>query len=109
MCDQQPLPTLVLEDIRNEGLEADSLGVLAQQFDLFHADRPCSMSVDADMRVIHGNGDAIELAKPHLPGLADAVPADHDHRAERPDEGGVGLVRPDFVHRVDVARSDGGG
>ena len=107
--DQEPPPTLVLEDIRDEGVEADGLAVLAQEFDLFHADRPCRMSVDADVRLIHGNGDAIELAKPQLPGLAHTVPADHDHRAERPDERGIALVRPHLVHRVDIARSDGGG
>ena len=67
------------------------------------------MSVDADKGVILGNGDAVELAKPHLPGLTDAIPADHDHRAERPDERGIGLVCPHLVHRIDVARFDGGG
>jgi hypothetical protein len=105
---QKPLPAFVLENVGHEGIEAYGLAVLTQQLDPFHAYGPCRLSIDANVRLVHRNGDAIELAKTHLPGLAHTFPADHDRGAQRTDERGVALVCPHLVHRVDVTRADRG-
>ena len=86
MRDQQPLPALIFENVRDEGVETYGFTVLAQKFDPFHANRPCCLSVDADMRLVCGNRDPVELAKAHLPSFAYAVPTNHDRGAQRADE-----------------------
>jgi hypothetical protein len=98
----------VLENVRNEGIEAYRLAVFAQQFDLFRPHGPSCLSVNADVRFVCRNRDAIELAKAHLPGLTYAAPADHHRGTQRADERGIVLVCPHCVHSVDVTYDDRG-
>src|SRR6266566_7099605 len=108
MGHQKPLPAHFLENVRNEGIEAYRLAILAQQFDLFHSDGPGCFPVNANVWCFRRDGDAIELTKAHLPGLAYAAPADHHRGTQRADERGIALVCPHRVHSVDVTCDDRG-
>src|SRR5262245_41779670 len=65
-----------------------------------HATFPLVRTWDSAKEIV----TRVELAEAHVPSLPDAVPADHNCRAERTDERRVGRVRPHFVHRANITR-----
>src|SRR5438445_290514 len=102
----EPPTIFSLEHIRYEGVEAESLAVLAQKLYPLDTHSPRDVSIGANVGFGQGDRDAVELAEAHFPGLADAVPADHDICAQRTDKCRVGLVRPNFIHGTDVTLRD---
>ena len=99
---QEPATVALLEYVRYEGVEAQGFAVLAQELHLLDTDGPRDLPVGTNVGFGQGDGDAVELAEAHFPSLPDAVPADHDCRAEGTDECCVGLVRPHLVHRANI-------
>src|SRR2546430_574031 len=101
--DQEPAAAPVLEHVRHEGVEAQRIAVLAQQLYLLGTDGPRDVATGVNVRFRQRDRYSIELAETHLPGFLDALPADHDCRAERAHERDVGLVSPQPLHRLNVA------
>ena len=71
----EPTTVPLFEHVRNEGIEAQRIAVLAQQLHLLDPDGPRHLPVDVNAGFRQRDGDAVELAETHFPALPDAVAA----------------------------------